>query len=146
MMRVDYIIIHCSATHAGQPFDAADINRWHNSRGWNGIGYHYVVLLDGTVQLGRPCNQPGAHCYGYNRHSIGVCYIGGLDNSGKPADTRTEAQRKALRKLIRELHATFPDAKVVGHRDLSPDVNGDGLIEKWEWLKECPCFDVKTEL
>lgn len=146
MMKVNYIVIHCSATKAGQPFTAADIDRWHKSRGWAGIGYHYVIDLDGTVELGRPCNVPGAHCYGFNKVSIGICYIGGLNENGRPADTRTPAQKKALRILVRHMQSSFPDAKVVGHRDLSPDVNGDGIIERWEWLKECPCFDVRTEL
>ena len=146
MMKVKYIVIHCSATKAGQPFTAADIDRWHKSRGWNGIGYHYVIDLDGTVELGRPCSQIGAHCKAYNKCSIGVCYIGGLDDDGQPCDTRTPAQKKALRILIQELKASFPDAKVVGHRDLSEDINGDGIIEEWEWFKPCPCFDVATQL
>lgn len=140
--RIDYIVVHCSATKAGQPFTAADIDRWHKSRGWRCIGYHFVVCLDGSVELGRNVNDVGAHVYGYNKHSIGICYIGGLDEDGKPADTRTPAQIKSLGELLRRLHASFPDAQIVGHRDLSPDVNGDGVIEKWEWLKQCPCFDV----
>lgn len=146
MRRIDYIIIHCSATRAGQDFHAADIDKWHKDRGWNCIGYHYVIDLDGNVELGRNVCNIGAHTYGYNRHSIGICYVGGLDENGIPADTRTEAQRKSLYKLVRELHSSFPSAQIVGHRDLSPDINGDGIIEKWEWLKECPCFDVKTQL
>lgn len=146
MRRIDYIIIHCSATRADQDFHAADIDMWHKDRGWRCIGYHFVVDLDGTVELGRNVRDKGAHAYGYNKHSIGICYIGGLDKYGEPADTRTPQQRKSLYNLVRELHASFPQAKIVGHRDLSPDVNGDGIIEPWEWLKECPCFDVKTQL
>lgn len=144
--RIDYIVIHCSATKAGLPFNLQDIDRWHRSRGWQSCGYHYVVCLDGTVQVGRPCVQVGAHVYGYNKNSIGICYIGGLDENGRPADTRTPEQSKQLRILVRHLQSSFPDAKVVGHRDLSPDVNSDGIIEPWEWLKECPCFDVSTDL
>ena len=146
MMGVKYIVIHCSATRAGEDIGAKEIDLRHRRRGWQGIGYHYVIRLDGTVELGRPCNKIGAHVYGYNKCSIGICYVGGLDENGQPDDTRTDAQKKSLRILVRELRATFPDAKVVGHRDLSPDVNGDGIIEKWEWLKDCPCFDVATEL
>lgn len=146
MREIKYIIIHCSATREGIDYHASDIDKWHKQRGWHCIGYHYVIDLDGTIELGRPCANAGAHCYGYNKHSIGICYIGGLDAKGEPADTRTPQQRKALYTLVRELHVSFPDAQIVGHRDLSPDINGDGIIEKWEWLKQCPCFDVKTQL
>lgn len=142
--KIAYIVIHCSATDATQDFRLADIDRWHRRRGWNGCGYHFVVDLDGTIEMGRPVAQVGAHVYGYNKNSIGICYIGGLCQ-GQPDDTRTDGQRRSLDKLVRELHASFPDAKIVGHRDLSPDVNGDGIIEPWEWLKACPCFDVQQE-
>lgn len=143
--RIDYIVIHCSATKEGHPFDAADIDRWHRARGWNGIGYHFVILLDGSVQIGRPVSEVGAHVAGFNKNSIGICYIGGLDEDWHPKDTRTDEQKKSLRELVRQLHGTFPDAKIVGHRDLSPDKNGDGIIDPSEWLKECPCFNVKSE-
>lgn len=146
MRKIDYIVIHCSATRCTEDITAADIDRWHKERGWHAIGYHFVIDLDGKVELGRAVRDVGAHAFGYNKNSIGICYVGGLDRYGHPADTRTPAQVKALRILVRELHASFPGAKVVGHRDLSPDVDGDGVIERWEWLKQCPCFDVATEL
>lgn len=146
MRKIDYIIIHCSATRCTENFTAKDIDAWHKQRGWHCIGYHFVIDLDGTVELGRAVRDVGAHVYGYNKNSIGICYIGGLDRYGNPADTRTPEQRKALRILVNHMKTTFPGAKVVGHRDLSPDVNGDGIIEKWEWLKECPCFDVSKDL
>lgn len=144
-MKVKYIVIHCSATEAGRDVRAADIDRWHKQRGWKGIGYHFVVDLDGNVEVGRKLNEFGAHAYGYNKISVGICYVGGL-RDGKPADTRTDAQRKALRILVNHMRSQFPDAVVVGHRDLSPDVNHDGIIEPWEWLKACPCFDVSKDL
>ena len=150
MRRITEIIIHCSATMAGQWFEAKDIDQWHRDRGFDCIGYHYVVLLDGTIQKGRPIERQGAHCVGHNLHSIGICYIGGLDEKGQPADTRTPAQKKALSRLIWRLSLQFANAgqgllDVYGHRDLSPDKNGDGKITPNEWLKECPCFNAREE-
>lgn len=150
MRRITEIIIHCSATKAGQWFEAKDIDSWHRQRGFNMIGYHYVILLDGTIQEGRPLQQVGAHCVGHNAHSIGICYIGGLDAKGQPSDTRTQAQKDALAKLIWRLSLRLVNSgqgfpEVYGHRDLSPDKNGDGVISPDEWLKECPCFNAREE-
>ena len=103
MRKIDSIIIHCSATKVGQDFTAADIDRWHRERGFNGIGYHYVVCLDGRLERGRDISLAGAHCKGWNEHSIGICYIGGLDVNGHPADTRTKAQKRVLYQLIMDL-------------------------------------------
>lgn len=125
------IIVHCTATRAGQHFDANDVRRWHLQRGFNDIGYHFLVLLDGTVQKGRDLATPGAHCKGHNAHSIGVCYVGGLDTNGQPADTRTPQQRTALRNLLVELKSKFPMAVIHGHRDFAQ--------------KACPCFDATAE-
>lgn len=133
MRKINYIIIHCSATKAGQDFHASDIDRWHKERGWDGIGYHQVVDLDGTVEPGRPESKAGAHCKGHNADSIGICYIGGLDKNGNPADTRTELQKAALAGLVAGYKSRFPNAKVVGHRDM-PNVH-----------KACPCFNAKEE-
>lgn len=141
------IIIHCSATPEGKDFTAKDINTWHINRGWKSIGYHFVILLDGTIEVGRPLNQIGAHTLGFNKDSIGICYIGGLDKDGKtPKDTRTPEQIKSMHWLVEELTRKHPSIiEVKGHRDYSPDKNGDGIIEPWEWLKACPCFDVIPE-
>lgn len=100
---MDSIIIHCSATRQGADFGAADIARWHRQRGFRDIGYHYVIRLDGTLEKGRPIEQAGAHCKGWNAASIGICYIGGLDADGKSADTRTPEQKETLKKLVKEL-------------------------------------------
>lgn len=149
MRDIKYIVIHCSATKEGVPFTAADIDRWHKQRGFSCIGYHYVIDLDGRVELGRPVSEPGAHCVvpgkRINKESIGICYIGGLDEDARPRDTRTTEQKKALSILVRELKASFPGAEVVGHRDLFADINGDGIVDKQDWLKACPCFDVRKE-
>ncbi len=143
--EVKYIVIHCSASRAGQDFRAVDIDGWHRRRGFKRIGYHYVVDLDGTIEEGRKLDEEGAHVKGYNHCSVGVCYVGGLDENGEAKDTRTEKQKRALEDLVEVLREVFPGAEVVGHRDLSPDKNGDGKVEPWEWLKVCPCFDVREE-
>lgn len=150
---IDAIVIHCSATRAGQDVRAADIDKWHKERGFAMIGYNYVIDLDGTVEIGRPLSRDGAHCNtagtsgrSYNRHSIGVCYVGGLDKGGKPADTRTPEQKRALRDLVYKLMDAYPNiVEVIGHRDASPDMNKDGRITPNEWVKVCPCFDVRAE-
>lgn len=129
-MKVEKIIIHCSATPEGRDVTAAEIDRWHRARGFRRIGYHYVVRLDGTVEKGRPEDEIGAHCLGENARSLGVCYIGGINRDTlKPKDTRTAAQRIALRKLVRELQARHPGATVHGHYEFA--------------AKACPCFKIK---
>ena len=131
MRHIREIIVHCTATKAGQHFCAADIDRWHRARGFRCIGYHYVVLIDGTVEPGRPESDVGAHCLHHNSFSIGVVYVGGLDAAGRPADTRTPAQRAALLHLLRRLRSRFPEAAIRSHRDFA--------------AKACPCFDATRE-
>ena len=153
MNKIDAIVVHCSATRAGQDIGKSEINRMHVERGFNCIGYNFVVRIDGTVETGRSLQIDGAHCnskgfsgVSYNKHSIGICYVGGLDKSGKAADTRTDAQKNALRELIAKLVKEYPDIKeILGHRDTSPDLDGDGIVEPNEWIKICPCFDAASE-
>ena len=110
------------------------------------IGYHYVIDLDGKVEVGRPLTMTGAHCKGWNDHSIGICYVGGLDIFGNSKDTRTPAQKKSMSELVQNLMDTYPTiVRVLGHRDTSPDLNGDCKITPNEWIKDCPCFDVQAE-
>jgi len=135
MRTITLIIVHCSAVRPDQTSSAAQIDSWHRKDNhWKfGIGYHYVVRRDGEIESGRPEWMIGAHCLNHNAHSIGVCYEGGLDIRGQPADTRTEAQKKALRWLLRQLRRSYPRALIVGHHDLNPD-------------KDCPCIlDVARE-
>lgn len=110
------------------------------------VGYHYVITADGAIQGGRPLNTPGAHTKGHNYSSWGICLIGGVDLHGRPENNFTHEQMTSLRMLITSLKVLAPNAEALGHRDLSPDVNGDGMIEQWEWVKECPCFDVREWL
>ena len=145
MRKINKVIIHCSATPEGRDYTVADIDRWHRERGFNEIGYHYVVYRDGSVHAGRDVAKIGAHCKGQNADSIGICYIGGLDAGGKAKDTRTEAQKRALRVLVAKLVKEYPIKEILGHRDTSPDTDGDGVVEPHEWTKMCPCFDAKEE-
>lgn len=131
MREIKEIIVHCSATKEGKKFTASDITRWHKERGFATIGYHYVVLLDGTIETGRAESIMGAHCKGYNANSIGVCYIGGLDANGQPKDTRTDVQKIALLALIKRLKEEYPKAKVYPHYKFAN--------------KACPCFDAEKE-
>lgn len=131
MRRITHIIVHCSATPEGRDVSAADIDRYHRSRGFACIGYHWVVRPDGRIESGRSESLVGAHCRGLNRCSIGVCYVGGVDAAGHPKDTRTPAQRKALLHLLSELRRRYPKARIYGHRDFAP--------------KACPCFDATKE-
>ena len=123
-----------------------DLEVCHRHRGFNGAGYHFYIRKNGDIKNTRPLEKPGAHALGYNAHSIGICYEGGLDVRYRPADTRTEWQKHSLRVLIRTLLMDYPGCRVCGHRDLSPDRNGDGRISPEEWVKECPCFEVTSKL
>ena len=133
MRIITLIILHCSATPEGRSLDFEACRRDHiRHRHFRDIGYHFYITRDGVVHTGRPLEQAGAHCKGHNRHSVGICYEGGLDAAGHPKDTRTVPQKEALTKLVRELKRRFPRALVVGHRDLDPG-------------KDCPCFEAVGE-
>lgn len=138
------IAIHCTATREGRSYDATIIDEWHRNLGWAGIGYHYVIHLDGSIEAGRPEGAVGSHIAGHNSNTVAVVYVGGLDAQGRPKDTRTFEQKAAMAQLVRHLAAKYRKTlkKIGGHRDWSPDKDGDGIIEKHEWLKDCPCFDV----
>ena len=130
--KTDYIAIHCSATSEKQNFGAADIDKWHRSKGWACIGYHYVIKRDGTIEEGRKESQIGAHVADWNAVSLGICMIGGVDadDMTKAEDNFTTAQYASLITLLKKLKVKYPKAKVQGHRDF-PNVH-----------KACPCFDV----
>jgi N-acetylmuramoyl-L-alanine amidase len=166
---IDLIVVHCSATKSGQwlggkqPWQMgyreapAVIDRWHFERGFQrhigplaafnrhlqSIGYHYVVDLDGKVWTGRHLDEPGAHVAGHNANSVGICLVGGIE----PNDAAYSlAQWRSLAALVRGLQLQFLGARVLGHRDLSPDTNHNGVVERREWLKTCPGFDVAAWL
>ncbi len=149
---INGIIIHCAATPNGKSFAAEDIDRWHDERGFarrgywrmrfnqtlRAIGYHYVILVNGTVVTGRHEDEVGAHAGGFNAKTIGICMVG--------TDRYALAQWEALDGLIADLQERYPAAKILGHRDLSPDLNGNGIIEPDEWTKICPGFSVASWL
>lgn len=142
---VSLIVIHCTATRADIDFTQKDLLRCHRLKGMSMVGYHFYIRKDGYIWSTRPLEREGAHARGYNWQSIGIAYEGGLDAQGHPADTRTEKQKYSMRALIRTLKKDFPITRVCGHRDLSPDLNGNGAVEPHEWLKQCPCFDVEGD-
>ena len=147
MRQINHLVIHCSATREDCTLTPEALEAEHRRRGFRTTGYHYYIRRDGTTVRTRPLELVGAHVQGYNKHSIGICYEGGLDARGCPKDTRSPEQRAALRLLVAHLLRRFKgNVRVCGHRDLSPDLNGNGTVEPNEWLKACPCFDVGSEL
>ena len=133
MRNIDKLIIHCSATReCDDSVNASVIDRWHKDRGWKGCGYHFIVLIDGTIETGRMIDKVGAHVKGMNKSSIGICYIGGLEKDAKTSkDTRTPEQKESLLLLIKTLKKIYPEATLHGHNEFSN--------------KACPSFDVQSE-
>ena len=133
MMSADsvrFLVLHCSATRLNQDYSVEQLRRDHKARGFYDIGYHFYIRKDGTMTQHRKLLEVGAHARPYNRCSIGICYEGGLDEQGKPCDTRTPKQIERIIELLYKLHKLFPKAKIVGHRDLPGTTP-----------KECPCLD-----
>lgn len=130
-MKVDFIVIHCSATNPLHDIGASEIDDWHRKRGFSRIGYQYVVRRSGQIETGRKETEPGAHVQGYNSRSIGICVVGGINTANEPEANYTPSQEKSLTDLVNQLAIRYPNATVQGHRDF-PGVN-----------KACPCFDVR---
>lgn len=133
MRLINTAAVHCTATKEGLDYPVETIRSWHKQRGFADIGYHFVVHLDGTISIGRPISKISAHVSGHNTGSVGIVYVGGLDRNGKPKDTRTPAQKAAIRKLLKELVEKYGIKVIKGHRDF-PGV-----------AKACPCFDAEPE-
>ena len=133
--KVEYMVVQCAATRPSMDVGVKEIKRWHLQRGFFDVGYHYVIRRDGTVEKGRPDDQPGAHVSGFNSRSLGICMVGGVTEKdvNKAEDNFTEAQWASLKEVLTKLRGTFPKAAIVGHRDLARG-------------KACPSFDVKTKL
>ena len=134
MQEGKYIIIHCSATRENRDFTVEDLLRCHRQRKFRTIGYHFYIRRSGIITQHRKLKEVGAHCRPWNRCSIGICYEGGLDAEGHPADTRTQEQCEQLLLLLMKLRKLFPDAKIRGHRNMPGSIP-----------KACPCFDVESE-
>ncbi len=129
MRDINKIIIHCSATKASQDIGAEQIDAWHKKLGWSGIGYHFVIRRSGETEKGRDIEAVGAHCKGQNKHSVGICLVGGIDASGRAENNFTAEQFAGLRRLVSELKQQYPNASVHGHNEFA--------------AKDCPCFDVR---
>ena len=136
MRKIDKIIIHCSATNPSHDINADDVRGWHKRKGWRDIGYHYFIKLDGTIENGRPIQEVGAHCFGHNKNSVGICYAGGVDFDGSPKDTRTEEQKKAIKLTIEVLQ------HIIKKEGMTATVHGHNEFSN----KACPSFNVKTQL
>lgn len=128
MRTINEIIIHCTATPEGREVSVEQIRRWHKQRGFYDIGYHLLIHLDGSVEVGRPLTVAGAHCTKHNANSLGVCYVGGVDADNRPKDTRTPAQVATLKAIVQTARALMPGIKISGHKQYA--------------RKACPCFEV----
>ena len=129
--KVKYIVIHCTDTLPSESYDIDRVRQWHLKRGFDDVGYHYLILPSGAVQLGRDLKYEGAHCLGYNSKSIGIAYVGGRDLNGCYSDTRTFNQKISISNIMMYLVKMFPVEHIIGHCDVS--------------VKRCPCFDAKFE-
>lgn len=129
-----FLTIHCAATPEGRNNTAADVSRWDVER-FGQVSYHWVVELDGNKVRTLPDSQRGAHVARANTGNIGVCFIGGMTKDMKaPKDTRTPAQRQALRELVLDYRKKYPNIIVRGHNE-------------WPGVKKaCPSFDVSEWL
>ncbi len=143
MRAIKYIIIHCTAGPKNQTTDS--IKAHWKSLGWKRFGYHHLIAEDGKIENITPIEEPSNGVAGYNASSIHISYKGGVKD-GKPYDSRTDAQKASIEMLVRKYHEMFPDAKILGHRDFSPDKNRDGIVSPNEWMKACPSFSVSEWL
>lgn len=143
MRKIERIFIHCTAGRHTQTIE--DLKAEFRDKGWKNPGYHYVVSPNGEVTNLLPEEEVSNGVQGYNSTSINVAYIGGVDDKGKAIDNRTKEQKDSLLSLLKGLSEKYPSAEIMGHRDISPDKNGNGIVDPWERIKECPCFDAKSE-
>lgn len=132
MRYIEEIIIHCTDTMPFDSIDVSTIDKWHKELGYKEIGYHYLILVDGTIREGRDINRIGAHCKGHNSSSIGIAYVGGRDFTNEICDTRTSKQIISMRALVLSLCQNYPIIRIVGHCHYNKN-------------KTCPNFDVETE-
>jgi N-acetyl-anhydromuramyl-L-alanine amidase AmpD len=140
---IQQIIIHCTATSQNATVEQIK-TYWKNVLGWSQVGYHYIIGINGERHILAHLSQVTNGVRGYNWNSVHISYIGGKGG----VDDRTEAQKQEMLNLIKELRSDsiLGAVPVFGHRDLSPDANGDGIINKHDWIKLCPSFDVKSWL
>lgn len=131
MREINKLIVHCSATKPSMNIGVDEIRRWHvDENGWDDVGYHVVIKRNGYAEKGRQLSVVGAHSYGNNGDSIGVCLVGGISESGEPECNFTFAQYGTLSAYISTCIDRFPNIKVIGHNQVSE--------------KDCPCFNVES--
>lgn len=140
--RTDFLVVHCAATPPTLDVGIDWLRGVHRRAGYRDVGYHYAIRRDGSIEIGRPIDTEGAHVKGWNHVSVGICLIGGIDSKGRAEDNFEPVQKATLKGLLLTLLKKYPNAKIQGHRDFSPDKNGNGKVDPWERIKECPCFDV----
>lgn len=143
MRNIKYIFVHCTASQ--QTATVQQILKEFTQRGWRIPGYHYIVDPKGMLTQLVAEDRISNGVKGYNAESINVAYIGGIDSKKKAIDNRTPEQKKTLLNILTRLKQKYPNAIIMGHRDISPDKNHNGIVDPWERIKECPCFDAKTE-
>ena len=143
MRTIKRIFVHCTA--GSQKQTIADLKAEFKRKGWKNPGYHVVITPDGKCHQLLDYEKVSNGVQGYNSTSINVAYMGGIDAQGNAVDNRTPEQKASLVKLLKELKGRYPKAEILGHRDISPDTNGNGIVDPWERIKECPCFDAKVE-
>lgn len=139
MRKIKYIAVHCTA--GSQKSTVNDLLAEFRKKGWKAPGYHYVITADGKIHQLLDTEKVSNGVKGYNSVTVNIAYTGGMDG----VDNRTDEQKKSLVVLLKLLRKRYPDVVIQGHRDFSPDRNGNGKIEKHEWIKKCPGFDAKTE-
>lgn len=140
MRKIDNIVIHCTAGSAQQSAENIK-DYWARVLGWKSYGYHWLVNADGSCERLADDEKPTNGVRGHNSNSIHLCYKGGWNGT----DTRTPEQKEALINLVKQYKRKYPKARVLGHRDFSPDLNRDGKITPNEWIKICPCFNAIDE-
>lgn len=132
--KTDWLIVHCSATTPAMNIGTKEIDRWHRRKGWLGIGYHFVIRRDGTVETGRALAAVGAHTEGFNAVSVGICLVGGVNDTDNPENNFTPEQFDSLEKLLRDVIAEYPTAKITGHQRFANKACPSFSVE--DWLKE----------
>ena len=137
--------MHCTATPVDTTIESI-VHYWRENLKWKNPGYHYIIHRDGEIVQINDEENISNGVKGFNKNAIHISYIGGLDKDRKPIDNRTDEQKQALFSKLVTLSEKYPDAEILGHRDFSPDKDGDGIIEYYEWIKYCPAFDVKEWL
>lgn len=143
MRKINNIVVHCTGGPATQT--VSDIKAEFKRKGWKNPGYHYLIDKEGTITQLLDLSKVANGVKGHNSDSVHVAYIGGIGSLKNENDTRTGEQKKSLLQIIKKLHKDFPEAQIKGHRDFSPDQNHNGIIDPWERIKACPCFDAMEE-